>query len=55
MDILLPRLRHEDVIDCDNIDSLNTLGAELLSMLDVAGYLVRAGVAECTRDANDEV
>ena len=53
--LLLPGLGGEGVVDGDDVDALDALGGELVGVLDVAGDLRGAGWGEGARDADDDV
>lgn len=53
--LLLPGLGGEGIVDSDDVDALDALGRELVGLLDVAGDLRGAGWGEGAGDADDDV
>ena len=48
--LLPPSLHDKHVVDCDDVDFVDTLGLVLVVLLDIARDLVRTGGRESTED-----
>jgi len=52
---LLPCFCDENIVDGEDVNFVDTLGLELLVVVDVTGNLGVAGACESARDTNDDV
>lgn len=53
--VFFPSFGREDIVHSNDVDALNTLGGELVGLLDVSWNLARAWRCECAWNANNDV